>query len=257
MRTILLSLLIIFAASTAAEAKRWVPVPGTTFEWILQGYRGVIPTAEAVDVDLFDTPQSQVAALRKAGKIPICYVSVGTWENWRPDRRDFPARLLGNPLDNWPGERYVDIRNLTLLGPILLARLDLCRAKGFLAVEPDNVDVGDNNSGFRISKADTLRFLKFLANAAHSKGLSIGLKNVPELSSTMAGTYDWALTEDCFDQGFCADSAPFIAAGKAVFAVEYTDNNINFTKFCQQAKQLGLSPLLKQRNLKEWSKACP
>ena len=257
MRTILLSLLIIFAASTAAHAKRWVPPPGTTFEWILQGYRGAIPTAEAIDIDLFDTPGSQVAALRKAGKIPICYVSVGTWENWRPDRRDFPQSLLGKPLDNWPGERYLDIRNLTLLGPILLARLDLCRAKGFLAVEPDNVDVADNDSGFQISKADTLRFLKWLAAMAHNKGLSIGLKNVPELSETLAGTFDWALTEDCFDQRFCADSQPFITAGKAVFAVEYTDNRINFSKFCQQAKQLGLSPLLKQRNLKEFSQRCP
>ena len=92
---------------------------------------------------------------------------------------------------------------------------------------------------------------------AHSKGLSIGLKNVPELSDRLVEKYDWALTEDCFDQGFCADSEPFIKAGKAVFAVEYTDNNINFNKFCQQAKQLGLSPLLKRRNLKEFSKSCP
>ena len=257
MRALLLSLLIILTASTAAHAKRWVPAPGTTFEWILQGYRGTIPKAEAIDVDLFETPKSQVTALRRAGKIPICYVSVGTWENWRPDKKDFPASLIGKPLDNWPGERYLDIRNLTLLGPILLARLDLCRAKGFLAVEPDNLDVGDNDSGFKISKADTLRFLKWLANMAHSKGLSIGLKNVPELSDRLVEKYDWALTEDCFDQGFCADSEPFIKAGKAVFAVEYTDNNINFNKFCRQAKQLGLSPLLKRRNLKEFSKSCP
>lgn len=183
--------------------------------------------------------------------------NVGSWENWRPDKNDYPKRLLGRALDGWPGERHVDIRNTTDLGPILLARLDLCRSKGFRAVEPDNLDGWQNNTGFNITRADQIRFLKWLANMAHLKGLSIGLKNVPELQAEVIGKYDWALTEDCFDQGWCANSKPFINAGKAVFAVEYTDNNINFANFCAQAKKLGLSPLLKNRNLKAWSQRCP
>ncbi len=256
MRALLFGLLILCLA-TPAHAERWVPEPGTTFEWILQGYDGTIPSADAIDIDLFDNKAAQVAALKAAGKVPICYVSVGSWENWRPDKSDYPAALLGKPLDGWPGERYVDISNITLLGPILLKRLDLCVAKGFLAVEPDNLDVWQNNSGFKISRADTARFLKWLATMAHSKGLSIGLKNVPELQAAVIDRYDWALTEDCFAQHWCADSKPFIDAGKAVFAVEYTDNRINFTKFCAQAKSLGLTALLKKRSLRDWSQSCP
>jgi endo-alpha-1,4-polygalactosaminidase (GH114 family) len=256
MRALLFSLMFLCLVSPA-EAARWVPAPGTTFEWILQGYDGSIPAAEAVDVDLFETTNAKVAALNAAGKKTICYISVGSWENWRPDKADYPAVLLGKPLDGWPGERYVDIRNITLLGPILLKRLDLCRAKGFIAIEPDNLDGWQNNTGFAITRADQIRFLKWLANMAHTKGLSIGLKNVTELQPAVIDKFDWALTEDCFAQHWCADSKPFIDAGKAVFAVEYTDNHINFGKFCTQAKGLGLTALLKQRSLKTWSQSCP
>ena len=257
MRALMLSLICFSLGTVGARAEIWVPAPGTTFQWILQDYEGAIPAAEAVDVDLFDTAKARVAALKAAGKKPICYVSAGTWENWRPDKDQFPRLVIGKPLDNWPGERWLDIRNTTALGPVLLARLDLCRAKGFVAVEPDNLDGWQNDTGFPITRADQIRFLKWLANMAHQKGLSIGLKNVPELQPAVIDKFDWALTEDCFKQRWCADSAPFIAAGKAVFAVEYTDNNIDFAKFCAQAKNLGLSPLLKRRSLRAWSMSCP
>ena len=65
------------------------------------------------------------------------------------------------------------------------------------------------------------------------------------------------MTEDCFKQGWCAVSKNFIARNKPVFAIEYTDNRISFAAFCAQAKKLGLSPLLKTRNLTVWEKRCP
>lgn len=99
--------------------------------------------------------------------------------------------------------------------------------------------------------------MKFLAREAHLRGLAIGLKNVAEISDDVLPNVQFAVTEDCFDQGFCADSKNFIAAGKPVFAIEYTDNNISFAAFCRQAKNLGLSPLLKRRNLGVWEKRCP
>ena len=254
---IILAVLAILLLACPANAARWLPPTGTTFEWILDSYAGTIPAAEAVDVDLFETSKAQVTALKGAGKKTICYVSVGTWENWRPDKNTYPASIIGKPLADWPGERYVDIRNTTLLGPILLARMDLCRAKGFIAMEPDNLDAWQNDTGFPITRADQIRFLRWLANMAHGKGLSIGLKNVPELVPQVIGSFDWALTEDCYKQGWCADMAPFVAQSKAVFTTEYTDNRINFAKFCAEAKSLGLSPLLKRRNLRPWSMACP
>jgi endo-alpha-1,4-polygalactosaminidase (GH114 family) len=256
-RIVLLASVFLLQMAGLAWAARWVPPPGTTFEWILQNYAGTIPAAKAIDVDLFDTPASQVATLKTNGKRVICYVSVGSWENWRPDKNLFPASVIGRPLDGWPGERWLDIRKIGLLGPVLGARLDRCKAKGFNAVEPDNLDGFQANTGFPITRADEVRFIKWLAAQAHQKGLSIGLKNVPELVPDVVGNFDWALTEDCFDQGWCGKLRPFITAGKAVFAVEYTDTGIDFAAFCARAKQLKLSPLLKSRSLTSWSRRCP
>jgi hypothetical protein len=48
--------------------------------------------------------------------------------------------VVGAPLEGWAGERWLDVRRLDLLGPILERRLDVCQAKGFDGVEFDNVD---------------------------------------------------------------------------------------------------------------------
>jgi hypothetical protein len=69
------------------------------------------------------------------------------------------------------------VLRLDVLGPIMRRRLDLCRRKGFDAVEADNVDAYRNRSGFPLRGADKLRCNRFLASAAHARGLSIGLKN--------------------------------------------------------------------------------
>ncbi len=240
-----------------AAAKPWQPAPQTSFEWILQNYAGTVPPADVLDIDLFDATKAQVAKLKAEGKRAICYVSVGSWENWRPDKDKFPAIIIGNNYQGWSGERWLDIRRIALLGPILVARFDLCKAKGFNAIEPDNLDGYANNTGFHITRADQVRFIKWLAAQAHQRGLSIGLKNVPELLPDVISDFDWALVEDCFAQGWCWEMSPFVKAGKAVFSVEYTDNRIDFTKFCTRMKQLKFSPLLKRRELTPWSRRCP
>ena len=99
--------------------------------------------------------------------------------------------------------------------------------------------------------------MRFLAREAHARGLAIGLKNAVSISDAVLDVMDFAVTEDCFAQGWCRDSKNFIAANKPVFALEYTDNHIVFAGFCRQANNLGLSPLLKRRNLDEWERRCP
>jgi hypothetical protein len=44
------------------------------------------------------------------GLKPICYISAGSAENWRPDFQRFPKASLGKSLDGWPGEFWLDIR---------------------------------------------------------------------------------------------------------------------------------------------------
>lgn len=246
--------------SHAAAAQHWQPAAGTTFAIILsQAPDRVTTTANAVDIDLFEARRSVVADLKAQGKRVICYMSAGSWENWRPDKNAFPDSVIGRPLDGWPGEKYLDIRRIDLLGPIMKARLDRCKAKGFDAVDPDNVDAYElgSKTGFPLTRIDAIRYMRFLAREAHARGLAIGLKNAVSISGAILGDMDFAVTEDCFAQSWCRDSKNFIAANKPVFAIEYTDNGIVFADFCRQARALGLSPLLKRRNLAEWERRCP
>lgn len=57
----------------------------------------------------------------------------------------------------------------------------ISESKGCEAVDPDNVNGFGNDIGFSLSKADGVDYLKFLAEAAHSPGMAIGLKNAGEV----------------------------------------------------------------------------
>lgn len=236
----------------------WQPAPGITWQWQLDGEEvDTSVDVDMYDVDLFDTNSAVVDALHAQGRKVVCYLSAGSWENWRPDAGDFPEDVIGNDYDGWPGEKWLDIRQIEVLAPILRARLDLCAAKGFDGVEPDNIDGHTNDTGFPLTRADQIAFNIWLAEEAHSRGLSIGLKNTPQLVGELLPYFDWALTEDCFAEGWCAAMSPFIAAGKAVFAAEYTDSGIALQKACSQARALGFSLIYKRRQLDAWRQACP
>lgn len=209
-----------------------------------------------LDLDLFETEARVVAQLNSRGIRTVCYMSAGSWEEWREDARLFPPEVIGNAYEGWPGERWLDIRRIDLLAPLLGHRMDLCKAKGFDALEPDNIDGYTNDTGFPLSAGDQIRFNKWLASEAHKRGLSVGLKNDPDQAAELAGDFDWALTEDCFAEGWCEQMLPFIRQGKAVFATEYTDMDMTRSKFCGQAKDLGINAILKTRELDAWSRPC-
>ena len=234
----------------------WRPAIGTTWQWQLDTPIDTTVDAQMVDIDLFDNDAATVTALHNKGRKVICYLSAGSWEEWRPDADQFPAALLGKDYAGWPGEKWLDIRRLDLLGPILRARLDRCRDKGFDGVEPDNIDGYTNDTGFPLTAQDQIAFNTWLAQEAHRRGLSIGLKNDGDQVGDLLAHFDWALTEDCFDQGWCGDMSPFIAAGKAVFAAEYTDTGMTLDKFCAQAQALHFSAILKHRDLDAWRQVC-
>lgn len=231
--------------------------PGASFEWMLSKATNKIPNADVIDLDLFDTSAKRISTLNKAGKKTICYISVGSWENWRPDKKDFPAASLGKDYDGWPGEKWLDIAHRSKFEAAMKARLDMCKAKGFWGVEPDNINLHEQDSGFKITRQQQIDYSIWLAQQAHLRGLSIGIKNVPDLLPVLQEHYDWALLEDCYENKFCADFKPMVKAGKAVFAVEYTDANIDFRAFCRDAKAFGFFPLLKKRELGIWTKQCP
>ena len=241
----------------SATTAWWKPGVGLTWQWQLDGTIEPSFQVAVYDIDLFESDASLVNSLHAAGRKVICYISAGSWEDWRPDQAQFPAAVLGNDYDGWPGEKWLDIRQIELLAPILRARLDLCKAKGFDGIEPDNIDGYTNNTGFPLTYQDQVRYNIWLASEAHVRGLSIGLKNDADQLSDLLPHFDWALTEDCFDQGWCNLVAPFITAGKPVFVAEYTDTGITLNDFCPQAQAQQFSAILKHRNLDAWRQACP
>ena len=245
-------------APAQITATLWRPAAGASWQWQLDDLPVDLSVqAEVYDIDLFDNNAGVVTELHERGRKVICYLSAGSWEDWRPDASSFPDEVIGKKYQGWPGERWLDIRRLDALGPIMESRLDLCREKGFDAVEPDNIDGYTNDTGFPLTYKDQLRYNAWLAQAAHARGLSIGLKNVPDQALDLLADFDWALVEDCFAEGWCSRMSPFIAVGKAVFAAEYTDTEIKIDEFCQQAQSLGLSAIVKNRRLDAYRQACP
>jgi len=243
--------------ASAGATPRWRPAPGQIWQWQLAGLPVDLRIeADIYDVDLFETPVEVIAELHARGRHAICYLSAGSFEAWRPDAESFPRDLIGRAYAGWPGEWWLDIRQLEGLAPILKARLDLCRAKGFDGVETDNLDGYQAATGFPLTAQDQLRFNRWLAAEAHARGLSIGLKNDPEQVMDLAGDFDWALVEDCFAQGWCEAMAPFATQGKLVVAVEYTDSGVDWPGACTQARSLGFSIVLKNRELDAWRGLC-
>jgi hypothetical protein len=236
-----------------ASGRWWRPTAGMTWQWQLSGKldRGV--DAQVYDVDAVETSAEDVAALHAAGRWVVCYVNAGAYEKGRPDAGNFPAAVIGKDLDDWPEERWLDIRRWDVLEPIMKARFQMCRDKGFDAVEPDNIDGFVNKSGFALSATDQLAYNRRLADLAHGLGLAIGLKNDVGQSATLEPVFDFAVNEECMQYDECDELRVFIAAGKPVFHVEYKADT---SRFCPKARELGLSSLRKNRELDAWREAC-
>jgi len=130
--------------------------------------------------------------------------------------------VIGRNLDGWAGERWLDIRAPVVLER-MLARLDLAVSKGCDGVEPDNVDGYTNGTGFDLTSEQQLAFDRHLANAAHDRGLSVGLKNSVEQADVLVDYFDFSLDEQCHQYDECDLLAPFTEAGKPIWNAEYVD----------------------------------
>lgn len=240
-------------SATPLVADVWIPAPGTSWEWQLTGPIDLSVEADVWDIDLLENDAGVVDELHARGSRVVCYISVGTWEERRPDADRFLDEVLGEPLEDHPDERWLDIRRLDLLGPIMEARLDECRDKGFDGVEFDNVDGYDNDSGFPLTYEDQLAYNRFLANEAHKRGLSAALKNDLEQIPDLLDFFDFAINEECFLYHECDALLPFIEAGKAVFAVEY---ELAPDEFCDQANAMRFSAMRKDPVLDAYREVC-
>jgi len=193
-----------------------------------------------------DPNNDVVAQLHTMGKKVICYLDVGVYEDYRPDAYKFPSAIIGNPDAGWTGSYWLDVRRTDILGPIMLARMNMCKDKGFDAIEPDEIDGYSNDPGFPLTYQDQLEYNKFIAGLAHSIGMSIGLKGDIEQAEDLEPYFDWTLNEECFQYDECSLLQPFLDAGKAVFQVEYKTATSNF---CPTANTMNFNALRMPLNL--------
>jgi hypothetical protein len=238
-----------------------IGVTGTSFATGLT----VAPTVFDIDV-LQDgkcySPQdysvlnyAAVRALHVRGARVVGYVDAGTAETWRPDFPELQAFdqscdgcLFGNPLSHFPDEYWLNITtDVTGINPNtgrsetarqflldeMLARVKQAKLIGVDAIEFDDVDGYQSDTGLSIGAGAQMRYNAALANLAHRLGLSVGLKNDLDQADTLQPYFDFAINEQCWQYSECGALKAWPSEyGKAVFNVEYGSKP---AEFCPQA----------------------
>jgi len=173
--------------------------------------------------------------------------------HWRPDVGRYPDEVVGDPLDDWQGERWLDVRRVDALRPILADRFDMCAGKGFTGVEANDVDGYTQDTVSDLTDEDQLRFNRMIAELAHERSLTVGLKNDLDQVDDLVDTFDFAVNESCVQYRECAALQPFTAQGKPVLHIEY---EMSTAEFCPVTALLGFRSIRKPVVLTaRWSSA--
>jgi hypothetical protein len=238
------TLSLIGACGDSGDVGRWWhPGAAATWQWQLQGPVNTAYDVDVYDVDLLDTTPDVIDELRAGGRRVICYFSAGTWESFRDDVA-LPSEAVGEPLDDFPDERWLDVRH-DAVRALVSARLELARQRHCDGVEPDNVDGFANDTGFDLRAPDQLAFNHFLAAEAHERKLAVGLKNDLDQVADLVVDFDFAVNEQCHEYDECETLTPFVEAGKPVFNAEYDDTfRSNPAPMCEDSRRMGLQTLV-------------
>lgn len=245
----------------------WQPGVGSSWQLVLLSKLDSTDPAgiQIWDIDLFANDASFIRTFQSNGAKVICYFSAGSYEDWRPDAANFTAADLGNGLQGWRGEKWVNVSSPNVRN-IMLARLDMAAAQHCDGVDPDNIDGYANDNGLNLTQADAVNYIEFLADAAHARNLSIGLKNAPDIIPDVLSLMQWSVNESCQEYDECNAFSGFIQAGKPVFNVEYpkgpdTNNDRDVSagtreKLCQGGASYNLSTIIKNYDLDTWIEWC-
>ncbi len=225
-------------------------------------------------------------------------------------------QVKGNRMP-WPGEWWLNTRH-PIVRALMASRLDYAVSRGCDGVEPDNVDAWTNDlsafpnateaahswaynipewpcedppfldeietkgTGFQLTANDQLDYNKWMALAAHDRGLSIGLKNNGAQALELEPFYDWSLVESCYNYSECHDYDVFPNNNKPVFMTQYVPdcvlkdgraNSLNSFQsikpelmegmntavgnMCSDAQQNQFSLIIKRYDLQAWNLQCP
>ena len=195
-----------------------------------------LPEPDVYDIDGEFNPAETVAYLQARGKKVVCYFDAGVYETYRTDAHKFESlspQIWGNADIGWENSYWLDIRRIDELEPIMKARMQTCKDKGFDAIDPDEINGWENDTGFPLTYQDQLNYNKALARWAHELGLSIGQKGDITQTRDLVDDFDWTVNEECFQYRECTDPYDpvtdtfvpglqlYVERNKAVFIMEY------------------------------------
>ena len=210
-------------ASPAEGAAVVLPPADAAFDYQLGGPYPPDPQVGIVDRDRSERPVP--------GRYNVCYVNAfqtqpGETAWWR---RHHPGLLLRTRsgrlvVDRAWGEVLLDTstgRKRAAIARIVGRWIDGCRARGFQAVEPDNLDSW-SRSGGRLTLAENAALARRLVRRAHAAGLAIAQKNDTAMLPRARRTgFDFAVVEEC--QVYAECSAYERVYGTRVYEIEYAD----------------------------------
>lgn len=232
----------------------WQPEQGITWQWQLTGTINTGYDAQVYGIDLFDSDIALIESLQQSGRRVLCYFSAGSYEDWRTDGHLFTSDDLGDPMGDWEGENWLDIRSSNVRD-IMQARMALAKAKGCDGVEPDNVDGYANSTGLPLTYADQISYNRFLAETAHELGLAVALKNDLGQIDDLVADFDLAINESCHKYNECDLLQPFIDQNKPVlnaeYAAKYVNNPATREALCSASRAFGMHTLVLPRNLND------
>jgi Glycoside-hydrolase family GH114 len=226
---------LVLAPPMSADAGRWVPPPrNVPFDYQIGGD---YPPPRGVRVLSRDWFAGRDA---RGGRYTICYVNAfQTQANERgvdrPDERsNWPRWLVLERLGDdphWGGEYLIDLstaRKRVAAARHVRPMVDACRAKGFEAVEFDNLDSWTRFDGTPLAdrvpfgRRAAIAYAELLTDYAHGRGLAVAQKNTLELGRFAALQrigFDFAIVEECGEYRECRAYTRIY--GNRVIDIEY------------------------------------
>ncbi len=211
-----------------------------TWYWQLDGTVDLSKNVDVYDIDSRLVSEKDIVKLKKKGIIVVCYFSAGTVESWRIDKNQFSVDVIGKPLKEWPNEYWLNISVFNRFKEVMENRIKYLQQIGCDAVEADNIDGYDNDTGFKLSYKHSIDYVKWLASYTHSLGMLFGLKNAADIVEQVEPYVDFAIVEECQKYNECEAYTYLIQKGKPVFAVEYNVPNSKVTQVCTRFNQFGI-----------------
>ena len=244
---------VVFGMGSTSHSALAVALPPANgqFDYQIGGAYTPGSTVSIVDRDRSASPV--------VGRYNLCYVNAFQTQPdeasfWTSSHSDLLVkRPDGSNLTDpdWPGEFILNTSTAakrSSIATIVNGWIDGCKAKGFQAIEPDNLDSWSRSLN-TLTETNNVDYATLLATHAHAIGLAIAQKNGSELGATGKTTvgFDFAIAEECQVYSECgAYTGPY---GNSVIEIEYTDNARSaYTQACA-AQGKNISVILRDRKV--------